>query len=321
MKLKYIEENNKEKWNSFVQKSKQGSIYCSYEWIKTTTNNNFKILSYEENGDIIAGLPLPFINNKIIKMPKLTQKLGVLFDDFDNMKYSKRLEKEKKITYDFLNELKGKYNYFSMNFDWHYDNWLPFYWNGFKQTTRYTYVIDYKMGIDNIWKELDQNTRNTIRKAEKNNIKIIESIDIKEFYRFNKMTFSRQNMNIPYSFEYVEKIYNNLKDNIKIFKAIDEEGNIHAMNFYIQDNKSVYYLMSGSDPKYRKYGSQNLLQWEAIKYYSDKVRYFDFEGSMVESIESNFRKFGTIQKQYFHIYKPDFKHHLKSLIKYILGRS
>ncbi|BBE30176.1 hypothetical protein OSSY52_03170 [Tepiditoga spiralis] len=321
MMVRLLKESEKNKWNNFVQNSNQGSIFCSYEWIKTVTNNDFKILTYEENRNVIAGLPLPFINSKNIKMPKLTQKLGVLFDNFENMKYNKRLEKEKKIIYEFLNEIKGKYKSFYMNFDWHFDNWLPFYWQGFKQTTRYTYVIDFEKGIDNIWKELDQNTRNTIKKAKKNNIKVVESFDIKEFYKFNKMTFSRQSMNIPYSFEYVEKIYTNLKNNIKIFKTIDEKGNIHAMNFYIQDNKAVYYLMSGSDPKFRKYSSQNLLQWEAIKYYSSKVRYFDFEGSMIESIESNFRKFGTIQKQYFSIYTADFNYYLKSLIKYILGRS
>jgi len=79
--------------------------------------------------------------------------------------------------------------------------------------------------------------------------------------------------------------------------------------------------MSGADPDFRSSGAQNSIHWEAIKHFYGKVKYFDFEGSMIENVEANFRKFGCVQKQYFHIYKPDFKHHLKSLIKYILGRS
>lgn len=32
-----------------------------------------------------------------------------------------------------------KFDYFNMNFHYSITNWLPFYWRGFKQTTRYTY--------------------------------------------------------------------------------------------------------------------------------------------------------------------------------------
>lgn len=106
-------------------------------------------------------------------------------------------------------------------------------------------------------------------------------------------------MKIPYSFEYVQKLYETFKDNISIFEATDSVGNTHAMNFYILDNKSVYYLMSGADPDLRSSGAQNKIHSEAIKHFYGKVKYFDFEGSMVENVESNFRKFGDVQNNIF----------------------
>ena len=322
MPVEFLEKSLKNEWNSFVDSSPQGSVFCYYEWLEFSTDNDFQILVYKENGRIMSGMPLPFYSTGKIRLPPLTQKMGVLFEDFSNIKYVTRLNKEKKIIYEFINVLAREIKSYSMNFDRHFDNWLPFYWRGYEQTTRYTYVIDFSSKtLDQIWQDMDERTRNSIRKAEKSSLRIFRTADVERFYEINKMTFERQKMKIPYSFEYVQKVYETFKDNISIFEATDSGGNTHAMNFYIADNRSVYYLMSGADPDFRSSGAQNLIHWEAIKHFYGKVKYFDFEGSMIENVEANFRKFGGVQKQYFHIYKPDFKHHLKSLIKYILGRS
>lgn len=123
---------------------------------------------------------------------------------------------------------------------------------------------------------------------------------------------------MPYSYEYVEKLYKTFKDNIQMLEAIDGNGNVHAINLYISDKKSVYYLMSGANPDLRNSGAQNLIQWEAIKHYYDKVRYFDFEGSIIENIEANFRKFGGEQKPYFYIYDNTIVNALRRILKTIV---
>lgn len=321
MPAELLDKSLRNRWNSFVEKSPQGSIFSYFEWLEFSTGNDFEILVFTENSEIISGMPLPFFSTKKIKMPLLTQKIGVLYGDFTKLKYSKRLEKEKKIIYGFIDFLRLKKIKYSMNFDKNFDNWLPFYWKGYKQTTKYTYIIDFnEKNTDKIWKDMDQNTRNTIKKAENSDLKISRCFDIKKFYKFNTETFKRQNIKIPYSFEYVDKMYSIFKDNIVIFKAVDTNNKIHAMNFYIRDKKSVYYLMSGTDNNFRNMGSQDLIQWEAVKFFSDKVEYFDFEGSMIENIESNFRKFGTVQKQYFNISDKSILSDIKSIINIILKR-
>ena len=321
MPVEFLEKSSKNEWNSFVDSSPQGSVFCYYEWLEFSTKNDFQILVYKENGRITAGMPLPFYSTGKIGLPPLTQKMGVLFEDFSNTKYVTRLEKEKKIIYEFIDVLKREKKSYSMNFDWHFDNWLPFYWRGYEQTTRYTYVIDFSSKtLDQIWQDMDDRTRNSIRKAEKSLLRISKTNDVKRFYEINKMTFERQKMEIPYSLEYVQKIYETFKDNISIFEAADSNGNIHAMNFYIADNRSVYYLMSGADPDFRSSGAQNLIHWEAIKHFYGKVRYFDFEGSMIENVEANFRKFGAVQKQYFSISNKSILREIKKVIKLIMKR-
>jgi len=319
--VEFLEKSSKNEWNSFVDSSPQGSVFCYYEWLEFSTKNDFQILVYKENGRITAGMPLPFYSTGKIGLPPLTQKMGVLFEDFSNTKYVTRLEKEKKIIYEFIDVLKREKKSYSMNFDWHFDNWLPFYWRGYEQTTRYTYVIDFNSKtLDQIWQDMDDRTRNSIRKAEKSLLRISKTNDVKRFYEINKMTFERQKMEIPYSFEYVQKIYETFKDVISMFEAIDSSGNTHAMNFYIADNRSVYYLMSGADPDFRSSGAQNLIHWEAIKHFYDKVRYFDFEGSMIENVEANFRKFGAVQKQYFNISSTSILREVKKIVKTLLKK-
>ena len=43
--------------------------------------------------------------------------------------------------------------------------------------------------------------------------------------------------------------------------------------------------------------------WESIKFASSFAKEFDFEGTMVESIERFIRGFGAIQKPYFQLSK------------------
>ena len=321
MPVEFLQEPLRNEWNSFVDRSPQGSIFCYYEWLEFSTGNDFRILVYTENDKIVAGMPLPFFSKRRIKLPKLTQKMGVLFEDLSNLKYASKLEKEKKIIYEFVDVLSHEKKSYNMAFDWHFDNWLPFYWKGFEQTTWYTYVIDFSAkNLDSIWQDMDERTRNSIRKAQKIPLNVRETRDLRRLYVLDKITFDRQKRKMPYSYEYVEKLYNTFKNNIQMLEAIDGNGNVHAINLYISDKKSVYYLMSGANPDLRNSGAQNLIQWEAIKYYYDKVRYFDFEGSIIENIESNFRKFGAEQKPYFYIYDRTVFNKLLDIARILLKR-
>ena len=87
------------------------------------------------------------------------------------------------------------------------------------------------------------------------------------------------------------------------FIAQDKKGRNHAGVLIVWDENSAYYLMGGGNPKLRNSGATSLCMWEAIKFASTVTKKFDFEGSMIESVERFFRAFGATQKPYFHITK------------------
>jgi hypothetical protein len=89
----------------------------------------------------------------------------------------------------------------------------------------------------------------------------------------------------------------------KIFYARDDQGTVHAAIYIVWDEISAYYLMGGTDQSYRNSGATSLCMWEAIKFASTVTERFDFEGSMIESVERFFRAFGARQIPYFQIRK------------------
>jgi Acetyltransferase (GNAT) domain len=236
-------------------------------------------------------------------MPPLTPTMGIHFFYPKDQKYSSRLGYEKELVSDLLDQL-GRLDFYQQCFIPEFTNWLPFYWKGFSQTTRYTYRLSPITNSEEVFNNFQENIRREIRKAIKLEIRIAETEDFNEFMGTVNMTFSRQNIEISF-IPILEKINQNCakKECRKMFIAIDKERRVHASLFLVWDNKTAYYLIGGGDPKLRNSGATSLLMFEAIKFAATKVNCFDFEGSMIEPIERFFRAFGAEQVPFFSISK------------------
>ena len=303
---------NKEKYKIFCEKENNIPIFSKSWWLDCVCGTqNWDVAIVEKGGEVMASMPYYYTKKSIfniITMPKLTQTMGPYIKYPNGQKYYKRISWEKEII-DLLLEQLPSYDYFIQNFNHDISNWLPFYWKNFSQTIRYTYIIDNKEINGDIEKTLlTESRRRRIKKARKMDIQILESDDIELFYKLNKKTFQRQKMKIPYSFDYVKKLYESCKtnDSVKIYFALFEDKVI-AANFLIFDNNTVYYLMGGIEPEMSDLGAMDLIQLESIKFAIENDKIFDFEGSMIENIEKYFRSFGARQKSYSQITKTNSK--------------
>lgn len=301
-----LEKSEYEKWNEFVDTSLQGSIF-SKTWYLQAVQAPFEIyVCIDRNKEFLGGMVIPELREGCIAMPILTQTLGILLKEFNNIKYVNKISKEKDIIESLVSAIPNFKNY-SINFNYNFTNWLPFMWKGYNQYCRYTYVIENLSNLDYIKSGLRNNIKYDINKAIKNGIKIYEDLPIKELYKISEKTYQRQDLNIPYSLEllqYLDKILEE-KQARKSFFAIDKHNNIHAANYIIYDKNSAYYLIGGGDAELRTSGATSLALWEAIKFSSKVSKKFDFEGSCIRSIEEFFRGFGGTQKMYFNIWKKN----------------
>ncbi|EGR7968621.1 GNAT family N-acetyltransferase [Vibrio vulnificus] len=299
---------NKEKYRQLCQETDSIPIYSKDWWLDIVCGeSNWDVCIVEKGNQIIAAMPY-VIKRKfgfiLLSHPPLTQKLGPWFRDsyFNN---NKRLSNEKIILTELESQLP-KCHYFSQN--WHYKNtnWLPMYWKGYSQTTRYTYQIKALSDLDAVWKCIENSTRRQIKKAkEKLDLKIDMAAPVDEFLDLNQKTFERQGMKLPYSPELVRKVYAACKERnaCDVFVVSDQDGNRHAGIFVIHDEQTTYYIMGGADPTYRSSGAMSFCMWEAIQKAAERNNEFDFEGSMIEPIEQFFRKFGAEQVPYYNVNK------------------
>ena len=117
-----------------------------------------------------------------------------------------------------------------------------------------------------IWTNITSKNRNTIRKAQKNNIQIHHTDDYSIFQSFisiyNK-TMDRDNADEYYYFQedFYKAIFDRLKGNFQVFYAT-LDGQIIAASIILYANKQVHYHLSGSLIEYRHLAPTNLLLYQ-----------------------------------------------------------
>lgn len=293
-------------------------------WLDSVAGDNWDVCLVQKRGEIVASMPYVMTKRygfTFLSLPPLTQNLGPWLK-LTQTNNSKRLSQQKDWMQELIDQLP-EYDHFNQN--WHYSqtNWLPFYWRGFEQSTRYTYVIEALSDLDKVFGNFNSSYRNKIRKASKL-VSVERNMDPSDFFAINQKVFLRQGITTPYT----EKFFLNHDKVLKakkcreIFYAKDSEGNIHSALYLTWDNMSSYVHMIGEDPVYRNSGAGILLIWEAIKYTKEilNLNVLDFEGSMLENVERVRKDCGGIQKPYFTVtHKPskiiNIFHCLKKVIK------
>ena len=279
------------------------SIFQQPWWLDAVAPGEWSAVEIRRGGELKARLPYVMeqrMGLTLLRQPQLTQSLGPWISPSEG-KYATQLSHQKELYTELIKQLPA-HDYFSQHFHYSVENWLPFYWEGFQQTTHYTYVIDDLSNLDHVWSEFQENIRREIRKASKR-LRIHSEYGIDKFLDVNELTFSRQGLLLPYSRESVHRLDDacNSRSARKLFFAEDTSERIHAAAYIVWDERSAYYLMGGGDPELRTSGAMSLVLWEAIKFSHQVSRRFDFEGSIIEPIEHFFRAFGARQAPFFYV--------------------
>jgi hypothetical protein len=306
-------------WDAFVEQSPQGDVFCYSWWLEAITNSHFKILVSIEQEEIVAGIPIAFDELNKVNEPPVTRTLGVLYKPQEHLPEHKQISNQRKWLSALLEQFPLE-DFVQMCTHHNFTDWLPFRWKGFKQTTRYTYITDFRNNnTDKLWKSLSRLQKRMVNKALENGIGVEETDDFALLYHFECLSYERQGLKFRIPFENLKFLDDAIKKNgnRSIFKAIDKSGKVHAMLYVAFNKRSAYALLSGSDPELRNMGGHTLVTWEAIKFFCNKVTFYNFGGSDIELIEKHLRGFGGTLTPYFHIYngnliwkRNDIRHHL-----------
>lgn len=178
---------------------------------------------------------------------------------------------------------------------------LPFIWSGFQIRVHYTQRLELSKP-ERLWDGFEPETRNLVRKAEKV-FRVEQSEDWRTPYALASQSLQSKKRDLGISRESFERAALSCleRKSGRIFTAINQNGEPVASIFCASFEETAYYLLGGIDREKNPQGAMNLLIWEALKYFSTetKIKIFDFEGSMLPSIDQFFRSFGTTQIPYF----------------------
>jgi Acetyltransferase (GNAT) domain len=226
--------------------------------------------------------------------------------------------------YELMNELIERlpaHDRFLQNFHPGVMNWLPFYWRGFKQHTRYTYQLPDLVDLDAVWNRFSARARTAIRKAERS-VTIDNDANPHEVYQLLQLTYANQGRSAGYPPRVLERAAEaaRARDQGRLWIARDAAGRAHAGMFLVWNRDVAYYLASGSDPALRASGAMCLLMWHAIRFAAGVSRSFDFEGSMQPGIELFLRGFGPEQVPYFQVCRETTKAAMAVSLKRLFRR-
>jgi RNAse (barnase) inhibitor barstar len=293
---------DKEKYKILCSTELSIPIYSRDWWLDCVCGeNNWDVLLYFNKEEIEAAMPYYMPCKKVIAMPSYAQTMGIWFNPvWEDAKYAKNLYRKQQICTHFIEHLPA-HSCFLQNFHYSFTDWLPFYWKGFHQTTRYNYILPDIQNLDALWNHLGGDVKRNINKAQKKyKIEIKRNISTELFMRVNNKTFERQKIK-TYHPELLQKLIETARSRNQgdIWGAFDTEGRLHAAVFVVWQDSCAYYIGGGSDTELRSSGAHASVLWQAICDVSQYSSSFDFEGSMIQGVEHFFREFGAIQKPYF----------------------
>ncbi|SFQ47966.1 GNAT family N-acetyltransferase [Hymenobacter arizonensis] len=295
----------KARYRDFCRIAPDVPVYAQAWYLDAcAAGGHWDVVLAHDHDRVVAALPYfykqkgPF---RYVTMPPFVKMLGpYLLPEYRGV-----LKKEHVLLEELLKQLPD-FAAFKQNFYPTVTNWLPFYWNKYRQTTYYTYRLSGLQELARVEAGINRNIRRNLQKAQQL-VRVVHDYSAQRFYELNKMSFDRQGLSMPYSWAQFERHDAALAANgaRQMFFAVDEQERIHSAAYLIWDKQAAYYHLSGDDPALRDSGAGILLIWEAIRYASEvlKLDCFDFEGSMLPAVERIRVQFGAVQTPYFFVWK------------------
>ena len=144
-------------------------IFSQDWWLNSVTidgDTDWDVCIVEKNNRIVGALPYVFkkkYGKLIIFQPLLTQSLFPWIQ-CEPGNYTKTLSRRKKVLSELIKAIP-KNLFFYQEYHHSLTDWQPFFWKDYKQATNYTYILDLKNTVDDLWSRLSQNIKSDIKKS------------------------------------------------------------------------------------------------------------------------------------------------------------
>ena len=278
-------------------------LFQQYWWMETVCKGKqWDVMLSERNGVIEGALPYLYGSRfglRYILQPQLTQFTGPWYNYPSG---GDRVEFEHRVGSDLARQLKSlKPHLCVLHFAPEITDWLPFHWEGFGQTTHYTYRFPSIGDPDALFAAASRARRQNMADVA-GCCTLDPHFDPARFARMHREYFERTKGIDLLPQTLVEEVCRTAleRGQALLWALRDGKGNPVNVSFVVYDDRCAYALMSAIAPEAPR-NSQTYLFWQMIRHLSTLTQAFDFEGSMEKGNEYFYRTFGTVQVPYFEV--------------------
>lgn len=140
-------------------------------------------------------------------------------------------------------------------------------------TIFYRHLLNLGKGEEALHKGLRASTRRNIKKATSTGVTVVMETSrdaLKQFYTLHCQTRKLHGLP-PQPFHFFDKLYEHILSNGFGFVALAYQGKqVVSGNVYLHYGHCAVYKYGASDKRYQHFRANNLLKWEAIRWYADR---------------------------------------------------
>lgn len=295
---------DKVQYTSFLEKTSH-LIFQTPNWLNSVAGNTNWSVVLAYKGDTVVGA-MPYVTStkfgiKQITLPVFTPYLGPVFCAPHDLA-PKNIEAFKTKTTLQLIEQLPRVGRFITNTDFNFNNWLPFAWNGYKQTTRYSYLLDTTPSLDVLLNCCGPNIKKDLKKSA--DLVIESNSTINSIFEIVKTDYSRKNIPLYFKKETLEQLAKQFSSGgaLQIYQATKNDC-VVASICIVFDSHFAHYILGGVTFENRNSGAMSKLLWTAIEEAKRRKVTFNFEGSMHQGIGQYFKSFGGMLTPYHQLHK------------------
>lgn len=295
---------NKEKYRLLCEAEGAAvPLFQQYWWMENVCHGKRWDVLLEERDGRVAGA-LPYLEGRKLGMryvlqPQLTQYTGPWLApwlDFDG---------RRSVTESLVGQLdKMRLTLYCQCCAPSVTDWLPYYWHGYSQTTRYTYRFPSIADPDALLAATSRSRRRYLAPVERATAGIDRQLDPGLFAAMHADYWKRHGDGdwLPASF--IARVCRTAVERGQglLWGLMDKQGQPVCAVMVVYDAHSAYLLLSAIGPTAPR-DSMTYLIWHLIRHLAPLTEAFDFEGSMDKGVEYHNRAYGTVQTPYFCIKK------------------
>lgn len=303
--------NNKVIYRSLCEKHKEIPLFMQSWWLDAASSENWDVIFAKIHDEIAGFFVFSYqekFGKKIITNHPLTQYAGPFIFYPEDLNKSDLYSFENKIYTSIIEQLDAKnIDFIEINCHHSFKNWQQFFWIGYKQTTKYTYILENISDKETLLKEMSYSQRGKRIKKARDDYYFSFDLSAEDFYDFYKENLKRKDKTIFYSKDYFLGLYNAAKEKNQgqIISIYNKENELLATLWTVWDSEFAYNMIITFDQNKKCSESTTLLTWKTLDFLIGKTKHFDFEGSMIKGVALTNQSYGASAVPYHSISKSN----------------